>query len=214
MIAKFLNTSFKINLLLFICGFSIYFIYFYPVLLHPNSVLSSIYADALKNYYTFMFHIKNDESFFHFNDLNFPFGEHIVYTDCQPLLSFLLRCLPFTHDYLIGILHLFIFLSFIITPLILNSILLRQNIDKLSSFFISLAVVLLSPQYSRLLAGHYALTYMFIIPLCIVLLLNVIENKTLRNISLLSLFNTALFFLHPYFGFGCCVFSFFNLNDV
>ena len=38
-----------------------------------------------------------------FNGMNFPFGEHVIYTDCQPILTFILRLLPFTHNYLIGI---------------------------------------------------------------------------------------------------------------
>lgn len=208
---KFSLTPAKINILLLLSSLFIYSIYFGSIFLHLNSLLSGVNADSLKNYYTFVYHIKNDPTFLHFSGLNFPFGEHIVYTDCQPVITFLLRCLPFTHDYLIGILHGLVFLSFIVTPLVINKIFIRLNVDKFSSFFISLAITLLSPQYHKIVAGHYALSYACVIPLCILLLLNVLTKKSKLNLSFLFLFNSILFFLHPYLGVGVSLFSFISI---
>src|ERR1700733_5463679 len=95
----------KIDLLIMGAAFCIYFIYFHHVFLNINSILSSITNDSLKNYYTYVYHVKNDSSLFQFAGMNYPFGEHVVYTDCQPALTILLKALPFTHNYLIGILH-------------------------------------------------------------------------------------------------------------
>lgn len=207
MLTRLFNTRLKLNLLLLLCSSSIYFFYFQEVILHLNSLLSSIAGDSLKNYYTYVYHIKNDSGLLHFSGLNYPFGEHVVYTDCVPLLTFILKALPFTHTHLIGILHGSIFLSFVFTPLILNAIFNRLGVDKFSSFFISLAVGLLSPQYFKVLGGHYALSYTFIIPLCILLLINLYQKKNTTTLISLFVFNFLVFFIHPYFGFGTSVFS-------
>src|SRR4051812_35207730 len=66
-----------------------------------NEVLVSTSGDGIKNYFTFIYHAKNDPGILNFEGMNYPFGEHIVYTDCQPILSTLLRYLPFTHNYLV-----------------------------------------------------------------------------------------------------------------
>lgn len=207
MLTRLFNTRIKINLLLLLCSSSIYFFYFQEVILNLNTLLSSIAGDSLKNYYTYLYHVKNDPELLHFSGMNYPFGEHVVYTDCVPLLTFILKILPFTHNHLIGILHGSIFLSFVFTPLILNTIFNRLGVDRFSSFFISLAIGVLSPQYFKVLGGHYALSYTFIIPLCILLLINFYQKKNLGALISLFILNFLLFFIHPYFGFGTSVFS-------
>ncbi|PBQ31610.1 hypothetical protein CNR22_07460 [Sphingobacteriaceae bacterium] len=207
----FLDKAWRLDLLLFICSFSIYLVYFSHVFSHINSIMAGITGDALKNYFTFAYHIKNDPGLLHFSGMNFPFGEHVVFTDCQPLLTFILKALPFTHDYLIGILHSLLFLSYIITPLILNRIFLRLGLDKLSSFFISLAITLLSPQFAKIAGGHHALAYGCVIPFAILLLLKYTEHSSTKNLLKLFFYNSLLFLLHPYMGFSTSIFTFFAL---
>lgn len=202
----------KVNVLLLICSFSIYAFYFFPIFLSINSTLSSITLDSLKNYYTFVYHIKNDINALAFTGMNYPFGEHVVYTDCQPILTFILRLFPFTHPYLIGIMHSLMFLSFIITPLILNKLFIRLGLDKFTSFFISIALALLAPQFLKINAGHFALAYGFIFPLSILLILDLLKTCRLKQFVFLLTFNTLLFFLHPYLGFCCSILSLISLG--
>lgn len=206
-IKKAFDKPWKINVLLLLCSFSIYAFYFYPIFLSINSTLSSITLDSLKNYYTFVYHIKNDPEALAFTGMNYPFGEHVVYTDCQPVLTFLLRLLPFTHPYLIGIMHSLMFLSFITTPLILNKLFIRMTLDKFTSFFVSLALALLAPQFLKINAGHFALAYGFVFPLSILLTLDLLKTNGFKQFILLLLFNTLLFLLHPYLGFCCSILS-------
>lgn len=208
----FFEKNSRLNLLLFVCSFYIYFFYFEHIFLNLNSVLSSITADTLKNYYTFVYHTKNDPDFLTFTGMNYPYGEHIIYTDCQPLLTFILRLFPFTHSYLVGIMHGLIFFSFIVTPLILNKILRLLGIDKFSSFFISLAIALLSPQFLKINAGHFALAYGCLIPLSLLFTLSYLKTKSGKNFWILFSFNTLLFLIHPYLGFCLCLFSFLSLE--
>ena len=211
LIKSFLNANWKVNLLLLLSTFLIYLFYFHHIFFNINSLLSSITGDSLKNYYTYAYHIKNDGGLLHFEGMNFPFGEHVVYTDCQPLLTFILRPLYFSHNYLIGIMHFLIFSSFIVTPLIIYKILQHLNIDSFSSFFISIAISLLSPQFAKINAGHHSLAYGYVVPISILLILNFIAKGSFVNGCLLFFYNALLFFLHPYFGISASVFCFISL---
>lgn len=210
-IEAFLDKNWRCNLLLFFISFAIYLFYFHHIFFNINSLLSSITLDSLKNYYTFVYHVKNDSSALHFSGMNYPFGEHIIYTDCQPIFTFILRLFPFTHHYLIGIMHSMMFLSFIITPLILNRVLRLLEVDKIPAFFISMAITFLSPQFLKINAGHFALAYGCIFPLSLLFILQYIKTRTLRNFFILLLYNTIVFYLHPYLGFCVAVFSFISL---
>lgn len=210
MSSRLTNKRWLIQLLLLIISFCIYTFYFQHLALHLNSVLFKIEGDSLKNYYTFVYHIKNDSSTLGFSGMNFPFGEHIVYTDCQPLITFILRSLPFTHDYLVGIMHGLILASFIITPLILFRIFTLLDVEDLPAFFFSLGIALLSPQIRRL-GGHFALAYGCVIPLAILYLLYYLKSKSYRPLLFLSIYNCSLFLIHPYLGLGISVFCFTTL---
>lgn len=211
----FLHKTWLIQLLLFIVSFCIYVFYFQYLVFHLNSVLFKIDGDSLKNYYTFVYHIRNDTNALEFSGLNFPFGEHIVYTDCQPLITFILRLLPFTHDYLIGIMHGLILLSFIITPLLLFRIFLLLDLERLPAFFFSLGIALLSPQIHRL-GGHFALAYGCVIPLAILFILNYFKSRSNKLLIAILIYNTSLFLIHPYLGLGISFFCFssFFINEL
>ncbi|MBL7932633.1 MAG: hypothetical protein JNL60_12065 [Bacteroidia bacterium] len=198
---RLLDTSWKINLFLLLSSLFIYSCYFGHIFLHLNSILSSNTLDSLKNYYTYVYHIQSDQDFLHFSGMNFPYGEHIVYTDCQPILTFFLRLFPFTHNYLIGIMHALLFLSFIISPLIINSIFKLLGLDRFSSFLLALGLSLLAPQFVKINGGHYALAYGCIIPATFYLILSFLKTGKKRSLILLFCFNVLLFTLHPYLGF-------------
>ena len=65
--------------------------YFYKeVIQHPGNYLFGGGGDAVKNYFTFAWHVKYDESWLHFAGSNYPYGEHVCYTDGHPIVSLLL----------------------------------------------------------------------------------------------------------------------------
>ena len=195
-------------LALLILSAGYYFVYFQGVILHPDSFLSSITGDSIKNYYTFIYHIRHDADFLNFRGMNYPFGEHVVYTDCQPLLTFILRLLPFTHNHLIGILHSLIFWSFIITPLLIFRLLRRLVDDRWSCLLFAFALSILSPLFMKIYWGHFALAYGWVIPLLFLFLMNLWEKPTAKHLSQLFVYNFLLFFIHPYTALSTCIFSF------
>lgn len=203
----YLNKLWVVDTLLFLTSFCIYFFYFHHVFLNLNGLLSSITGDSIKNYYTFVYHIKNDPGFLNFAGMNFPFGEHVVYTDSHPGLTLILQYLPFTHEYLIGIMHFLIFFSYLIAPSVTNRIFMRLGLDKISGFFISIGLTLLAPQFFRLYAGHFSMAYAFIIPLSALLILNFFRARTNRSVFNIFIYNLIIFFIHPYLAFGLCTFT-------
>lgn len=91
-------------------------VFFWPVLRSPNSIPLGGSPDALKNYYTPWYHAKFDTSYVWFNGMNYPFGEHVTYTDCQPLVANSIRFISVNitdiSDYTIGIVNLLMLFSF------------------------------------------------------------------------------------------------------
>jgi hypothetical protein len=203
---RLLNKSWKINCLLFLCSFLYYYIYLQHIFLNANSVLSITTGDSIKNYFVFVTHIINDKELINFPNFNYPFGEHVLYTDSMPLLTYVFKALPFTHNYLIGCLHLLILFSYIVTPCIYFKLFNLFNINWVTAFLCSLAIVVLSPQFSRI-GGHFGLSFACFIPYLIYLLLKYSMHSS--NVIVVKTFalNLLLFFIHPYMGIGLSFFT-------
>lgn len=143
------------------------FFIFGDLLWHLNDYLFGIANDSIKNYFTFAYYLKFDKGL-HFSGMNYPCGEHIFYTDNQPLFSYLLRLL---HAYLIpldqhviGIINGLMFLTLPAAALTLYFILKKCLLPPWFAAIGALLTLLLSPQlYS--LANHYALANTLILPL-------------------------------------------------
>lgn len=201
------NSEWKIYLLLLLCSLLCYTFFLSHQFAHLNTLLSSITLDSIKNYYTFLYHASADSSLLNFEGMNYPLGEHVVYTDCQPLISALLHYLPLPADIHVGVLHFLLYGSFVVTPLFLYAIFQRFSVPLPASFLCSLAIALLSPQFLKINAGHHALAYGCLIPWCMLLVLKVIQEGRHSALIKLSLFNLLVFFIHPYLGFCFAVFT-------
>ncbi len=197
----FFEKDWKVYLTLLLLSFGYYYFYYNQLLLNLNSVLFQPNGDSLKNYYTYLYHIKNDASLFQFSGMNYPFGEHMVYTDCQPLLTFIIKLLPVTQPYAIGIMHALILISFIITPLILYRVFLYFDVNRLLAFLASLAIAMLSPQIHRI-GGHFGMAYGCAIPLSMLFLMQYFRTPGIKQILILFVYNSCLFLMHPYLGLG------------
>jgi len=173
-------------------------------------MLTSIEGDGMKNYYTFIYHTVKDHSLIEFSGLNYPYGEHCVYTDCQPLLTFLFKLVPFTHGHLVGILHFLMLFSFIITPNIIYNIFRLYKVNIFTSFLSALSITLIIPQLDRI-GGHFALSYGCVIPLAIYLMTKYVLEPNRKTALQLFAFNCCLFLLHPYLGLGTSIFTFIAL---
>jgi hypothetical protein len=170
--------------------------------------LSTGEGDAVKNYYTCLYHVCRDKSLLEFGGMNYPYGEHVIYTDGQPLIANILRFLPFTHGSLVGILHSLLMISLITSPLILFRLFSSERISPVLSFFLSMGIVLLAPQIFRF-GGHLSLAYTFVVPLNLLLILQAFRSPGTKRSIILCIYNSFLFLLHPYLGLGASLFTFF-----
>lgn len=201
---RFIANS-KYPLLTFMLAFAILFAFYHAVLLSPNSYLFSANGDGIKNYYTYIYHAKYDHSFHEFSGMNYPFYEHIVYTDAHPLLSYLIGKLGLV-DYAIGIVNFLMLLSYPICAALLYAILKHYKVATLWAIVGAIVITFLSPQVFRL-TGHFSMSYVFAVPLLWYLQIKYLKTTKLYWSLLIGLYLTAFFFTHPYLGMILCFFS-------
>lgn len=179
-------------------SFCLLFFYYGEVLIAPNSYLFDAGGDGIKNYYSYLFHAKYDSGFSNFTGMNYPYFEHVVYTDAHPLLSYLIGKLGLEF-YGIGILNYLMLLSYPIAAIILYKILRHYKVDNGWAIGGAIMIAFLSPQVFRL-TGHYAMSYVFAIPLMWFLLIKAYSTRKWYWSIVISLYLFVFFFTHPYLG--------------
>ena len=186
--------------LLTLAGALAFVLWFYSApLLNPGSYVFSGAGDALKNYYTYTYHIEHDSSAIHFEGMNYPYGEHFLYTDGHPLLSLVVKYVPGLSGHSVAIVNLLILLSFILTAWFLYLILVRLKIPPLLAAVGALSVMVLAPQIFRM-TGHLSLSYSFALPMSWYLVLWYRDNATRSRLFILFLNALFWFFTHAYLG--------------
>jgi len=191
---------------LLLCVLCIAFLgsFYGKVILNPNSYMFNASGDGIKNYYVYAYYVQNNQSYTSFEGHNYPFGESVLYTDGHPLIAFSIKVMsgifPGAADYSIGILNFWMLFSFFLCATFLFLIFRELNIYPLLSAFAAFAIMVLSPQVFRL-TGHYALSYGFVIPLTIYLVLkHQTTKRSILCIAALFIHLFCCFFTHPYLG--------------
>lgn len=169
----------------------IIFIYFTPVVKSLNTTLFSTSGDGLKSYYCYLYHIKGDPTALRFNGMNYPYGESVFYTDNQPFLSeamrYLCKVFPGLYHYSIGIWNGSLLISIVLAALFLYLILIELGLPVAMSLAAGIGISILSPQIMRM-GAHFSLSYVFVIPLALYLLLKFSKNPSYK-------YSIAMFFL-------------------
>jgi len=134
---------------------------------HPNHYLFATGGDGLKNYFTAAWAVRYDEGL-RFTGMNYPYGEHLTYTDAQPLLVGLMRTaqrLGISLDARVpGVLNALMLFSLLPAAWSMRRIGRHYGLPEGPAVATALLVVLLSPQIHRW-QGHYALGYVCFVPL-------------------------------------------------
>lgn len=167
----------------------------------PNEFILQSTGDGMKNYFTSAWFVKYDQGT-HFTGMNYPYGEHVIFTDNQPALSWILSALDKVipvSDNVVGIMNIFMFLSLLLCTTLLFYILKHYGASAWYAVLVSLLITFMNPQLKRVV-GHYALSYSFFIPLIWwVLILLIKKNYPYRYLILLSLIIIAFSFIHLYY---------------
>lgn len=168
-----------------------------------NDFLFSDSGDALKNYFTYQYYVAHNVSYIEFEAMNYPFGEHFMYTDCHPLLAAILKFLnayfPFISRHSIGILNGLLLSSNAITAAVVYCIFKKLQLTDFVAFVAAICLTFLNPQWARL-GGHLALSYSFALPVVIYALLIFRDENRVKVSTSLFFFNLFLFFTHAYLG--------------
>jgi hypothetical protein len=182
------------------CLSSIWIIWFFgPVLWHPDDYLMGTTGDGLKNYFTFAYHVRHDTSWIAFNGCNYPFKDHVNYTDGHPILSLLFGQLSIVKNHPVGFLNLFMISGFLVGSWLLYEWLLLWKIQPVVAVIGAFLIHLGHPQLDRLL-GHLSLAAVWAVPAMIYLLERWRLQGGKRFLILAYLVCLFLWLLHPYLG--------------
>src|SRR5690606_15534166 len=151
---------------------------FGKVLLQPGQYMFGYLEDGTKNYYTAAYFIKYNQGLW-FTGLNYPFGDHITYTDNQPLFAAILNAVN-QHitpiwQHTIGIYNVLMLGSLVACAVFLFLILRELKLPVWYAVFVAIIIAFLSPQMFRIRA-HYALGYAFFIPMFWYFLIHIFRN--------------------------------------
>lgn len=187
------------------------FFFFGKLMINPNQVYFGATEDGMQAYYGPIYHIKHDTSYWHMNGMNYPYGDQVFFTGCQPFVSNpikLISKIVDISDYTVGILNSIMLFSVLFSALCLYLIFKHLKLPPTYSAIAATGIAFLSPQIIRL-SCHYSLTYQFAIPLFLLLLLKFWEAPSLKKsllISFVVFFMTGTHFY--FFGFFALI-SFF-----
>lgn len=150
--------------------------------------------DGAKNYFTAEYHIKHDSTFIWFEGMNYPEGEHVIFTDNQPLVSNVLKAIGGSAESF----PVLVFLSMLIGGWLLFRLFELEGVIWWFALLAALGTVFLSPQLLRL-GGHYSLAYVGIIPTFIFLVRKLHFYPSRLNSFFIGALVLATGFIHPYF---------------
>ncbi len=199
-------------LLTFLLALFCMFFFFGKLLKNPNQVYFGATDDGIQAYYGAIYHVKHDTAYWHMNGMNYPYGEQVFFTGCQPFISNPIKLISEVidiSDYTLGILNVIMLFSVFFCAIFLYLIFKHLRVPPVYSAIASVAIAFLSPQIIRL-ACHYSLTYQFAIPLFLLLLLKFQQSPGIKKSILICLLVFFMAGTHFYFfGFFALIAAFY-----
>jgi len=174
---------------------------------NPDKLLIDLGFDGFKNYFTFGYHVRHGGDL-HFDGMLYPYGDNILYADAQPGISIPLYYLnlifPWIGDNSSLIVNYLIAISVSIGAVIVARIYTHFKLPILWAAAFGITASLMSPQIFRM-SLHHALTYTFVIPSFILILLKLRDSSSLIFKILVGLFVFLIAFIHPYYLMMLCL---------
>ena len=170
----------------------------------PPAKVIEPYGDGFKAYMSPAYHALYDSSLTHFRGMNYPYGDHLVFADPQPILANTLQFFQSTGPGLIQttihVTHLLMLLSILACAILLFALFHRLRVPVWYAAIAAPLLTFLSPMLARI-GFHYGLAQPAAIP-AVLLLLLMYQERPRWPISL-GIGATVLFFslFHfQYFG--------------
>lgn len=174
---------------------------FYKIVKDPKQFLVTS-GDGMKNYYTFMYHIRYDTSYMTFEGMNYPYGENIVFTDNQPIIANAVKLLsnfiPELYCQLPIIHNLLLLLGLVFGGLGIFLCFRRLKVEFYFALVCGAGLMLLNPQLNRI-SAHFSMFYP-ILPWLFLIWFDYFQNKNqLRSSFLIATIITVSGLVHMYF---------------
>ncbi len=181
----------------------ILWMFFGEVLIAPNDYMFATSGDGLNIYFSSAYFIKYIPEGVHHTGASYPYGNHLIYDDVNPLLSLILRSLsnlfPSIKEYIIGCINLSILLAFFPGVIFMYWILRRVGLPIPYAIISSLIIIFFSPQIERF-TGHLTLSYVCYVPMLWYVNLRIWQDRhyqwaLISHVALVGCFS----FIHPYY---------------
>lgn len=207
--SKFNRQVFFSALAVVLLAIGVCFRFFGEIILHPDEFLFGASGDGLKNYFSVAYQVIHGDGLW-FNGMLYPYGDHLIFADGQPLLTKILQFFiePDVSNgpKIIAIMNLLMIGSLVISAWCVHRLLVWNYVNPLFAVPFSLTIAFLSPQVARFV-GHYALGYTFFVPMSWLLIASFSRSKWPWMIALItSAVVLALGFIHPYYLFIFVIF--------
>jgi hypothetical protein len=176
-------------------------LFYNKLLFNLNTVYFIDSGDGIQSYYGVMYHAKYGQSLFHFDGMNYPYGENFFFSVNPANLGLLLnlfnRVIDIS-DYTLGIINGFMFFSIVLSAVFIHLILLRFKINNWYRVILAVFIAFISPQIYRM-EGHYSLASLFVVPGIIWFMIKFDERPSVKLSIFISLFTLFVATLHLYF---------------
>lgn len=188
---------------------------FNKIIFQPDQYVFCDKYDGAKNYFTFYSYQldKEEPNLFKFNDMNYPYGEYIFYTDNTPLFAIGLKLFSKyvidVSNHAIYIYNLLFIIQLLISTLLLYKILNLLLQNKLLILILSIGLIWINPQLTKLNIGHMNLSLSCLILGMIYLFLLISKSdktKWKQNLILFLLLLSSSF-IHVYYLIILCILS-------
>ena len=177
-------------------------LFFGDMLSSPGTVLFDASGDGFTSYFSAAWHTRHDSLAFRNHGMNYPFGEMILYTGSQPLVTQPVR---FLSDYFldlsgqtVALVNLAVIVSLVLGMLFLWLIFMELGVAWWYAALVSAGMTLLSPQLATL-NTVFTLAWTMWIPLTAYLLIRFDRTRRLHYTFFLGLVTCAAALHHAVF---------------
>jgi len=165
----------------------------------PGHVFPEMGGDGAKNAFTYLYHSMYGKGFW-FTGMNYPYGEHIVFTDGIPLFSvFFASTGNVSSGTALTVLWWAVALSYVLSIVYMYKALLRMGLPPLWAMLGAGLICMMTPQWIRL-RGHYGLSFVCIVPMLLYWTLAWYQERKNRYWVFVFLMGIVFSFLHPYYA--------------
>lgn len=175
--------------------------YWWSVVKDAHLYLFGVGNDGIKNYFTSLYYILYDKHQV-FTGMNYPYGEHIVYTDAQPALSLILSPLMNGNTEYAGnivtIINLLMIFSIPLGAVFMFRLFSMWKMPNLYSSVVAATIALLSPQVMRM-TDHYSLSYVCFFPMIWYYTASWLQEKRISSVLYLTIALTFFAFIQAYY---------------